>query len=534
MSATVPMLTSIKSQWDSIHEAPVIGKDVLELLSSSMYINPLAIFREYVQNSADSIDEAVGLGLLRSQKEGRVEINIDPQERSITIRDNGTGISRSQFSTRLVALGASRKRGTKARGFRGVGRLAGLGYCQELLFRSRADGEREISELRWDCRRLKTILRDAQFADELGDVIQQVVRVRRHVDTSLPERFFEVQLLGIVRHGSDALVNSAVVEAYLSQVAPVPFSPEFSLARDIEAALAKLTATSDLHIFLNGSETPLFRPHRDSFLVRKGLSDRFTGLNVFQIEGSTGTPSAIGWVAHHGYHGAISSDSKISGLRLRSGNMQIGESDLLNGLFQESRFNGWVVGEIHVLDERILPNGRRDHFEQSVHFNDMVNQLAPIANDLSRRCRTSSIQRNWLRQFDLAKSGIDQAMAIVQQGAVPQSRRKYIEGEIDHGLDHLKKICSNRVFDAFQKSALTKKLERLEAKVEKIFAERQEHKSLISLPTRDRKTYEYLFSLIYECSTTQTAAKALVDQLLKRIGEGRPKKGSLPHRPRST
>ena len=100
MSATVPMLTSIKSQWDSIHAAPVIGKDVLELLSSSMYINPLAIFREYVQNSADSIDEAVGLGLLRSQKEGRVEINIDPQERSVTIRDNGTGIPRSQFATR--------------------------------------------------------------------------------------------------------------------------------------------------------------------------------------------------------------------------------------------------------------------------------------------------------------------------------------------------------------------------------------------------------------------------------------------------
>lgn len=533
MSAIAPILTSIKSQWDSIHEAPVIGKDVLELLSSSMYINPLAIFREYVQNSADSIDEAVGVGLLRSHKDGRVEININPHERSVIIRDNGTGIPRSDFAARLVSLGASRKRGTKARGFRGVGRLAGLGYCQELLFRSRAGGDREISELRWDCRRLKTILRDAQFADELGDLIQQVVRVRRHVDTSLPERFFEVQLLGIVRHGSDVLVNSAVVEAYLSQVAPVPFSPEFTIAKDIEAALAKQTATSDLRIFLNGSETPLFRPHRDSFLVRRGLSDRFTGLDVFQIEGSTGAPSAIGWVAHHGYHGAISSDSKISGLRLRSGNMQIGESDLLNGLFQESRFNGWVVGEIHVLDERILPNGRRDHFEQSVHFNDLVNQLAPIANDLSRRCRISSIQRNWLRQFDLAKSGIEQAMAILQQGAVPQSRRKHLEGEIDHGLDHLEKICLNRVFDAPQKSVLTKKLERLEAKVEKTFAARQEHKSLISLPTRDRKTYEYLFSLIYECSTSQTAAKALVDQLLKRIDKGRPKKGTLPHRPRS-
>ena len=496
MNATAPILTSIKSEWDSIHEAPIIGKDVLELLSSSMYINPLAIFREYVQNSADSIDEAVGIGLLRKQKEGRVEISIDPHERSVTIRDNGTGIPRSQFASRLVALGASRKRGTKARGFRGVGRLAGLGYCQELLFRSRADGEREISELRWDCRRLKTILRDAQFADELGDLIQQVVRVRRHVDTTLPERFFEVQLLGIVRHGSDVLLNSTVVEAYLSQVAPVPFSPEFTIAKDIEATLAKLTTTSDLCIFLNGSEAPLFRPHRNSFLVRKGLSDCFTGIDVFEIEGSTGTPSAIGWVAHHGYHGAISSDSKISGLRLRSGNMQIGDSDLLNGLFQESRFNSWVVGEIHVLDERILPNGRRDHFEQSVHFNDLVNQLAPIANDLSRRCRISSIQRNWLRQFDLAKSAIDEAIAILQQGAVPQGRRKYLEAEIDHGLDHLKKICSNRAFDAAQKTVLTKKLERLEAKVKKVTAERQEHKSLIGLPTRDRKTYEHLFSLI--------------------------------------
>ena len=32
-----------------------VGKDVLELLSSSMYVNPLAIFREYVQNATDAM-----------------------------------------------------------------------------------------------------------------------------------------------------------------------------------------------------------------------------------------------------------------------------------------------------------------------------------------------------------------------------------------------------------------------------------------------------------------------------------------------
>ena len=31
----------------------MIGKDVLELVSSAMYINPMTVYREYVQNVAD-------------------------------------------------------------------------------------------------------------------------------------------------------------------------------------------------------------------------------------------------------------------------------------------------------------------------------------------------------------------------------------------------------------------------------------------------------------------------------------------------
>ena len=72
------------------------------------------------------------------------------------ITDNGTGIAHGEFVNRLTAFGASKKRGRGARGFRGVGRLAGIGYCQELIFRSRIPGERKVSEIRWDCRKLKT------------------------------------------------------------------------------------------------------------------------------------------------------------------------------------------------------------------------------------------------------------------------------------------------------------------------------------------------------------------------------------------
>ena len=51
-----------------------IGKDVLELLSSSMYVNPLSIFREYIQNSTDGIDDAVSAGLLSNTDDGRINI----------------------------------------------------------------------------------------------------------------------------------------------------------------------------------------------------------------------------------------------------------------------------------------------------------------------------------------------------------------------------------------------------------------------------------------------------------------------------
>ena len=55
----------------------VVGKDILELLSTSMYVDPMTIYREYVQNAADSIDAARADGLLSEKAEGRVEIRVD-------------------------------------------------------------------------------------------------------------------------------------------------------------------------------------------------------------------------------------------------------------------------------------------------------------------------------------------------------------------------------------------------------------------------------------------------------------------------
>jgi len=41
----------------------IVGKDLLELLSSAMYVDPLTIYREFIQNATDAIDEAEEEGM---------------------------------------------------------------------------------------------------------------------------------------------------------------------------------------------------------------------------------------------------------------------------------------------------------------------------------------------------------------------------------------------------------------------------------------------------------------------------------------
>ena len=93
MSTNIVPITLREAPWQTLASEIVIGKDILELLSSSMYVDPMTIYREYVQNAADSIDEARANGQIGPNEPGKVAINIDVPGRNVKITDNGTGIS---------------------------------------------------------------------------------------------------------------------------------------------------------------------------------------------------------------------------------------------------------------------------------------------------------------------------------------------------------------------------------------------------------------------------------------------------------
>lgn len=513
-----------ESEWAPGPERIVIGKDVLELLSTSMYVDSMTVYREYVQNAADAIDEARAAKLISPKQIGRIDIAIDATSRSIRIRDNGTGLSSEAFVSRMCNLGGSLKRGTQSRGFRGVGRLAGLGYCQELLFRSRVSGEDHVSELRWDCRRLKSILRATDLQGDLSDLIREVVTARRNSGSGYPSRFFEVELRGVIRHRNDRMLNKEEVEEYLSQVAPVPFAPSFRFGEDISAALRTHVELGELEIRINESEKPIYRPHRNKIEIEDGQYDKYEDIEVHEVPSTDGGVAAIAWVLHHGYSGAIPISAGVKGLRMRSGNMQVGNHSLLEELFLEPRFNGWAVGEIHIVDKRLVPNGRRDNFDHNVHLDNVINHLAPIARDISRRCRQSSIARKWLREFELHKSAALESAEVVARGGLSRVARKAHADAAAKSLSQMQKVAAQRHLAEETRISLVEKADETAARVAKLLTIMPSEKDpLAQFKPQVRAAYEQIIGLIYDCSSNRSAAKTLVGKILGKLESSSPK-----------
>lgn len=370
-----------------------IGKDVIELITSGMYVSPVTIYREYLQNSADAIDAARKVGLLAPDQRGDVVIKIDHSTRSVTIRDDGIGIAPKEAVPVLLAIGGSPKRGSSARGFRGVGRLSGLAYCRELEFRTKAAGETSIVSVTWDCRLLRSRLADGTFGGDLQRIVADAVSIHYEMAYEPDDHFFEVVMRDVARHRQDMLLNEKLIGQYLGQVGPVPFNPGFS-STEIDAHLARHGArVPPVNLTIQGE--PIYRPYLDEMTVPGTTAPlRIENIELLEFADVDGEVGAVGWLGHHEYTRSIPIGLGVRGLRGRIGDVQIGEANLFEDVFKETRFNGWTIGEIHVLDRRIVPNARRDNFEVTHHSYNLLAQIGPVTSQIAHRCRTSSVSRN--------------------------------------------------------------------------------------------------------------------------------------------
>lgn len=391
----------------------IIGKHTLESLTSGMYSDSYVVFREYIQNSVDSIDEAVRLRVLAPGAE-QIIVRLIPTETRIEITDNGLGIPTSDVEKTLISIGNSKKSSESSRGFRGIGRLAALSYCQRLTFSTSFKGETTATKIVIDASKLSKVLADDSQKDvTVIDVLESVYTITTSAERE-DAHYFTVRLDGV--DVNSKLLSLIDVEDYLIQNAPVPYSPDFIWGKEIAKRLKNEGLEIGVYnVFLEygTKSTPIYKPYKDEFVVDKGknITDTVQDITILKISNDGNSLSAIGWLAKTNYMGSIY-DKTVKGIRLRKGNILIGDHQTLNVIFKDARFNGWSIGEIFAIDKLLVPNARRDNFEKNSTYFALFEQLMNIAAGITKDIRAASLKRN-----TALSSAIEQLNATAQQAA---------------------------------------------------------------------------------------------------------------------
>lgn len=375
-----------------------VGKFTLESLTTGMYNEPESCFREYIQNAVDSIDMAVDQNII-SIDESRIEIIVDERHRTISIKDNGTGISSATARNTLLDIGNSTKLHTVNRGFRGIGRLGGLSYCKELSFCTTAFSEDVKTIVTFDCEKLKQLLVPGQGDEKtLQGVIEAVTTIEVNEEQK-SAHYFIVKMEGV--DDISSLLDINIVKDYISQVAPIPFRKQFYWGNEIKEELRqKGISIAEYPVFIGKSFeklTQVFKPYKNSFYAssRAGVvKDEIFGISYFDVKDKNGMDLAYGWYADTDYSGTLV-DESFSCIRVRLGNILIGSSKTLTPYFREARFNAWVLGELHIVDRDLIPNARRDDFERNETFSDFENGVRlTVGKDVPSKMRAASTARN--------------------------------------------------------------------------------------------------------------------------------------------
>ncbi len=395
---------------------PIVGKYILDTLSIGMYNNPLMLIREYIQNSVDALDDfKKKIGHLEAPK---IDIRIDGRNRSVRVVDNGTGLMTSTAKNALHDIGRSLKKLSFDRGFRGIGRLGGLGYCQTLTFTTKAKGEQSCSVSKWDCTKLRHLIKDRHEVENIVDLIDEVAAFNIVPYSESSEDHFFIVEMQDVKSPRDIILNVPAVKAYLSQVVPVPFdNKRFSYAEKIETELRNRVPKYDTYpIYLNGEQ--ILKQYCNAVPLGKETKDSITDVEFIELQNGKG-PLGFGWIAKLSLLGSINGTSLVDGIRVRCGNILVGDKNIFAELFREKRFNGYLVGEIHTIDNKLIPNSRRDDFEDNETKDEFLDCFVrTIGLPFSKKIREVSVERCNGEKIAAQDAVVEKAKKILKDGYV--------------------------------------------------------------------------------------------------------------------
>ncbi len=492
-----------------------IGKYTLESLTTGMYSEPKIVYREYIQNSVDALEMAVEQHIIEEQSM-RIDIIVDAELSKIIVRDNGIGISQEKAASTLLNIGNSQKRQANNRGFRGIGRLGGMSYCNTLTFTTSTVNEDTKTIVKFDCKRLRELLVPGEYENyNLSNVLEEITEINVEPENK-DKHYFQVEM-DEVSDFSD-LLDIDKVKDYVAQVAPVTYSKRhFYYVPEIHKYLTeKNVRIEEFPIFL-GSDyenlEPIYKPNRCRFHSdrNKRREDDIDNIQFFDVI-INDECYAVGWYADCSWYGSIS-ETNIAGMRVRKGNILIGDSRTLNGIFRESRFNGWVQGELYITTDKLIPNARRDDFEQNSAYFELAEHLREnVGLEITRLIREASNKRNDVsaKVIKEVEKAITEAKKNVEEGFNSSVDKEKIIEELS---EKTKKLSETKIREdlAAKKDDLIKTIEET-VEVVSDSNNYKINKINTGIDRKSKKILEVVSDIL-----SKNLSKFLVDEILEEI-----------------
>ena len=264
---------------------------------------------------------------------------------------------------------------------------------------------------------------------------------------------------------------------------------------------------------MDDSDESVLRPHLPALPARSKQTDSFSKLETIRIPTLDGEGPedllAVGWIAHSSYYGALPESSNVRGLRARIRDFQVGGDGVFAHLFSEPRFNQWCVAEVHIVDSRLRPNGRRDYFEPSPHLRHLENQLRGVCRGIEKRCRVASRERNSQKRVNGVVLGIQEACDFVRLGYLTAEASEEVLARQHRELEKI-----GRNLDDFSQDNGSVEVDAARNDLQSL-RDSVEESDLPGIPASEQSAYRKAFSAISAVSTSPREARRTIEAILE-------------------
>lgn len=374
-----------------------VGASILNIITESLYDKPIVVFREYVQNSADSLASVIN----ESNKSSLCSC-IWTHSENLYFLDNGKGIKQDEFLSKMESIAFSVKDKTTQMGYKGIGRLSGISFCNKLRFINIVDYNNSIfQEYVIDCKKYYDIQKSDKYNElSFSELMSQIGSLNDTITIQIDAILNDHKSMFSNRNTGflvilekltpvlQLVISDKAFEDDLCWLLPVPFSKELlSSGENTDVLFSWLSsepvfedssaiAAQSYNIFFNNKQ--LFRPLQQNmfrtYLCKSRLNKYAVCIQSFSNE-------------------KIEIDKKnpFSGIRIYIDNMLLCDENELIPMLQQYGFTSHGLYEliqtvrgvgimIYIVDKvNISANARRTFIEMtdqdSLYFLELVSNL---------------------------------------------------------------------------------------------------------------------------------------------------------------